>query len=217
MVGEDEIPSTTAKATIEVAKTAGKAIDAGEKLGRFIARFIAGPLDQGKGIVEDKLRYLRWERQVRLMMKAEEFMQEIGLSQPTKPLGLKFAIPLFQAASIEDDDALQDLWAKLLVNSANAASGVDQNRAYIDILERLSPLEAQILERLYSLPFDETRHDGILTQHLPVSIAVAPEDAKHEPMPPSGEVETALANLAGLGVISAGRSWGGGKIGRAHV
>ena len=57
----------TAKAAQEVAKTTGKGIDAGLELGGFFARFTGGPLEQASGIVEDKLRYMRWERQVRLM------------------------------------------------------------------------------------------------------------------------------------------------------
>lgn len=49
-----------AKATQEVSKTAGKAIGAAEKLGRFIAKYTHGPLEQGMGIVHDKLLYMRW-------------------------------------------------------------------------------------------------------------------------------------------------------------
>ena len=91
------------------------------------------------------------------MKRAEDFMREINLSQPTRPLQLKFAIPLLQAASLEEDDYLQDLWAKLLVNAANESSGVDEKRTFIDILERLTPIEARILEKVYSLPFEESR------------------------------------------------------------
>ena len=108
-------------------------------------KFIGGPLEQATGIFEDKLKYLRWERRVRLMQRAEVFLQESGLATPTRPIPMKFAIPLFQGASLEDDDELQDRWAVLLVNAANAASGIELKRAYVDILEQISPLEAKIL------------------------------------------------------------------------
>ena len=39
----------SAKAAQKIAKTAGKAIDAGREAGGFIARFVAGPLEQGIG------------------------------------------------------------------------------------------------------------------------------------------------------------------------
>ena len=67
----------TAKAAQEVAKMTGKGIDAGRELGGFFARFIGGPIEQASDIVEDKLRYLRWERQVRLMKRAEEFLEQV--------------------------------------------------------------------------------------------------------------------------------------------
>jgi len=139
-------------------------------------------------------------------------MREVGISQPTRPLQLKFAIPLLQAASLEDDDYLQDLWAKLLTNAVDAASGVDQRRTFVDILERLSVLEAQSLERLYSLPFDETRNKCLLTQHLPAHASVAPENLDYKQATPSPEIELALANLARLGVISVGHTYGGAEI-----
>jgi hypothetical protein len=162
-------------------------------------------------IFEDKLRYMRWERQQRLMKRAEEFMVAQGLPSPTKPIPLKLAIPLFWAASLEDEDYLQDLWAMLLVNSANADSGIDLKRAHIDILERLSPLEAKILERIYSLPFDQTQHKGVRTASLPESASM--DDEKNPAREqPDEEVKLALANLARLGCLSFSRSWGGGEL-----
>jgi hypothetical protein len=43
----------TAKATQEVAKTAGKAIDASRELGGFFSRIFGGSLEQLVGIGED--------------------------------------------------------------------------------------------------------------------------------------------------------------------
>lgn len=209
----DEKPVTeTAKAVQEVAKTAGKAIDASEKFGGFISRFISGSLEQGMGIFEDKLKYMRWERQLRLMKRAEQMMSELGIEGPTRAIPLKLAVPLLQAASFEDDDYLQDLWARLLVNGANASSGVDLQRAYIDILERLTPLEAVILEKIYSLPFNRTQHEGVVTEYLPSMATIAKEEKREELREPTEEVKLALANLARLGCVSFARSWGGGEI-----
>ena len=88
----------------EVAVTAGKITEASREMGGFIAKLIQGPLEQGIGIFEDKLRYIRWERQVRLRTKYKELMREIGMTQPTRTLPLNFAIPFFRGASLEEDD-----------------------------------------------------------------------------------------------------------------
>ena len=46
------------------------------------------------------------------MQRAEQLLLEAGLSNPTRAIALKLAVPLLEAASLEDDDYLQDLWAR---------------------------------------------------------------------------------------------------------
>lgn len=212
-MSNDDPITETAKAVQEVAKTTGKAIDAGEKFGGFISRYIAGSIEQGMGIFEDRLKYMRWERQVRLMQRAEQLLKEIGLSQPTRAVPLKLAIPLLEAASLEDDDYLQDLWARLLVNAANAGSHINLQRAYIEILEQITPMEALILQKIYLLPYEDMRHNGVELGKLPNEAVVGKSDGKVMELPePSAEVQLALSNLSRLGCISIQRSMDGGEI-----
>jgi hypothetical protein len=205
--------SKTADAVKAVAVTTGKAIDATQQLGGFIAKYVAGPLEQGMGIVEDRFKYMRWERQVRLMKRAEQLLREVGLDAPTRAIPLNLALPLLEAASLEDDDHLQDLWARLLVNAANENSQVTVKRAYIAILEQLTPLDATILEKIYALPYENTRHDGVRTHNLPFSASAG---GRNEPtvetLEPSDDVKLGLANLARLGCITIQKSWGNGEI-----
>lgn len=212
MSSEDSV-SQTAKAVQEVAKVTSKAIDAGQRFGGFISRYVAGPIEQGMGIFEDKLKYMRWERQVRLMQRAEQLLLEAGLTRPTRAIPLKLALPLLEAASLEDDDYIQDLWARMLVNFANGSSHVSLQRVYIAILEQITPLEAVILHKIYSLPYDETHHDGVEVGKLPDEVAVGKDDGKGKSLPePPEAVRLALANLARLGCIGIRKSWGGGEI-----
>ena len=145
----------TAKAAQEVAKATSKGIDAGRELGGFFARFIGGPIEQASDIVEDKLRYLRWERQVRLMKRAEEFLEQQGLQAPTRSVPMKVAIPILEAASMEENDELQDIWARLLVNAADADSGADVTRSFVTVLQDFGPLEAQLLQAVHDAPVPE--------------------------------------------------------------
>jgi hypothetical protein len=198
------------KAVQEVAKTTGKAIDAAREAGGFIAKFISGPLEQGVGIFEDKLKYLRWERQTRYMQRAQEFLKLAGLDSPTRAVPIKLAIPLMQGASLEEDNQLQDRWAALLVNAANVSYPVEIRRSYAVILEQLTPLDAQILDAIYRLPFEASQHAGIATAELPVLARVIAEDEKELPLP-SEEIVISLSNLARLGCIRPGMTWGGGE------
>ena len=201
----------SAKAAQEIAKATGKAVDAAREAGGFIARFVSGPLEQGVGIFEDKLRYMRWERQVRLMQKVDELLEELGFKGPTRAVPLKVAIPLLQAASIEDDDSLQDKWANLLVNAANANSGVEIGRAYVEILQQISPLEAKLLDAVYALSFEATQHAGILTHSLPdFAIADSKDTAEESRREPTDDVKLAMSNLERVGCLRLGMTFGGG-------
>ena len=208
----DDPVSETAKAVQEVAKTTGRAIDAGEKFGSFISRYLAGSIEQGMGIFEDKLKYMRWERQVRLMQRAEQIQIESGWTEPNRAIPLKLAVPLLEAASLEDDDYLQDLWARLLVNAANGHSHMTLQRAYISVLEQITSLEAAILQKIYALPYEQTRHEGVEVGKLPGEAAVGKDDGVDALSEPAEEVRLALANLARLGCIVIQKSWGGGEL-----
>ena len=188
----------TAKAVQEIAKTTGKAIDLVNNFGRFIAKFIAGPLEQGIGIFHDKLIYMRWERQARLIKRSKDFLNEVGLSDPTRPVPLNIAIPLLQAASLEEDDELQDRWAKLLVNAGNANSDVVIKRSYISILEDLSPMDARILEKICSVALQED--ESILAYKLPDEAVIYKNNMLFPE--PSQDVQLSLSNLMRLGCIT---------------
>ena len=199
-----------AKAIQEVAKSTGKAIDAAREAGGFIARFVSGTIEQGMGIFEDRLKYMRWERQIRLMQRAQDFLKLIGLPAPTRPVPLKLAIPIIQGASLEENDDLQDRWAALLVNAANANFHNEVRRSYVAILEQLTPLDAQILDVLYSLPFEKSQHDGIVTAELPVCARIKEENEKEFQLP-NEEVVISLSNLVHLGCLRPTMTWGGGE------
>ncbi len=212
MVDDPEAIKESAIAVQEVAKTTSKAIDVGQQFAGFISRFVSGSLEQGMGIVKDKLQYMRWERQMRLMQRANQYLEELGVGAPTKAVPLKFAVPLFQAASLEDDNFLQDKWAKLLVNSSVTTRRIDIKRSYIDILERLSPLEARILDSIYSISAADLANKSVITEGLPETVAIKEEGDKKEYKNPGEVVVLALANLARLGCISLPMTWGGGEI-----
>lgn len=212
MSKELETIEESAKAVQEVAKATSKAIDASTKMGCFISRFVSGSLNQGIGIFEDKLRYIRWERQIRLIQRSEEFLKQQGLTNPNKSIPLKNAVPLLEYATLEEDDYLQDMWARLLVNGTNKLTGINIERSFIEILAQMSSLEAQVLEAIYSLPFEKTRHAGIVTEKLPWEVTVAEEKPEKEPKDPPHEIKLALANLARIGCLKFSLTLGGGEI-----
>lgn len=202
--------SKESKAVEEVAKAAGKAIDASRELGGFFSKYVGGSIEQAMGIVEDKLKYLRLERQIRMTERATAFLSERGLAQPSRRVPLQVAIPLMQGASLEEDDWMQDRWAALLVNAADAASHVEVRRAFISILEDLTPLDALILEKIYSSTQVPDLEKEAWTTHLPDH--VTGERPGQENLRPPTEVEVSLGNLSRLGLITSAMTWSGISI-----
>lgn len=201
----------SAKAVQEVAKTTSTAIDAGREMGGFVSRFISGPLEQGVGILEDKLSYIRWERKLRLIKRSEEYLELMGLSAPNKTIPLKNAVPLLEYATLEEDDNLQDMWARLLVNGTNDSTGINIERSYIEILAQVSPFEAKILETIYRLPLEDL-HRGILTENLPDSASIEGDPPEVDLKEPSHVVKLAIANLVRIGCLKFPSTWGGNEI-----
>jgi hypothetical protein len=195
-----------AKATQEVAKTTGKAIDATRELGGFLARIFGGSLTQLAGIGEDQLTAYRLTRQLRLAKRYEEIRKELGLEGATKTVELKFGLPLIAAASIENDDALQDLYAKLLVTGTDPNSKIEARRTFVSILQDLGPLEVRLIDMMYSAPVDAD--NVIRTASLPEACSPVGDDPNIQP---SAEVGLALWNLVRAGCIEPGGTWGGGS------
>ncbi len=129
-------------------KVVESAIEATRDLGIFAAKFIKEPIEQVTGILTDKLKYIRWERQIRLLERANKFISERGIKDNHRIVSPKFAFPIIEHASLEEDDFLQDIWAKLLVTSIDP-SKESPHIAYIDIIRQLDPLDVKIIHFVY--------------------------------------------------------------------
>jgi len=203
MVG-NEIEES-AKAVKEVAKTGGKAIDATRELGGFFARIFGGSLDQVGGILEDTLRFRRGVRLLRLRRRFDEIRAELGLNAELMPVVMKIGVPLLQAASLEESDEIQDMYAQLLVNATDPSAKVRAQRSFVTILQDLGPLEVLLLDRLYNAPGGP----HVATPKLP-NAYLGPNEDRNQ-LPPD-EVQLALWNLVRLGCVEPqSESWAGGS------
>lgn len=211
MVGDE-----WAKAGQEVAKTTGKVVDAAQSAGGFFAKYIEGPLEQVSGLITDRLRYARWERQLRLQARARDFLLEQGIDAPDRRIPLNVAVPLLEAATLEEDDELQDIWAKLLANSANSSSGVDAKRMYVTMLQDMGALDVRLLEMIVHAPAEFRRDDRdgtVVTANLPEAYSPHKKDGVYSL--PSQSVLIALWNLSRLGCVTPDVTWNGLMMGGA--
>lgn len=118
-MAEESDVGKIADASKEVAKTTSKAIDAAASVTSFLYRVVGEPIESAVGIyLSDPLRELRKRRLSDLQDKTEKHLLERGILE-TKALPPPVAIPLLEAASIETDENLHDLWAMLLAEAMN--------------------------------------------------------------------------------------------------
>lgn len=193
---DQETIGKVADATKALAETGGKAIEASRSFGRVIK----GPIEELVGMVQDRVRFARWERQLLLADKAEAIMKARGLPAPTRELPLNFAVPLLTAAVLEEDDDLQETWARLLVNAGDAATAIELRTAYVEMLRGMSAFDvknlASMAKATLALPPGKLR--AVLTIDLPASSGIFPGHFTKQPEI-SRELGISLANLSRLG------------------
>ncbi len=207
MSEEAKAAQEIAKAAQEVAKTTGQGIETVNKAGSFVARLVQPPLEEISGFITDKLKHAREVQLLKFERRLNEKSAQLGLPEPTRAVPLKITVPIMQEACMEEDGELQDRWANLLVNAANADSGIEVQSSYVHILRQLSALDVKNLDAIYSWPFDLTKTVGVLTHDLPAGSSVTgPTDGQGSP---SDEVVVSLNNLARLRCIRLQATFGG--------
>jgi len=139
-------PSELIKTTESVAKAAQSFVD-------FINRILGQPLEElGAAFIADPLKRYRAENWLNWFPKIKGRMHESHLLSPGgKPLriNIKLLTGIFEEATLESDDDLQDLWAGLLVSALDPDAPVVRS-AFITIVKDLSPIDARLLEALYA-------------------------------------------------------------------
>jgi len=102
-------------------------------------------------------------------------------------------------ATLEEDDALQDVWARLLVNGGDANSGIELRRAFVSVLTEMTTLDVRNLAQIEVAAAAEYSPYGVSTGELPERAIPRHRASAHEP---SWEVKVSLSNLDRLGCIT---------------
>ena len=186
-----------AAATEATANASKEAIQASRELGRFFS----GPAREVVGILEDYVKVVRFERRVRLAGRVRKVLIEKGMTGPTRKIPLNIAVPLLENATLEEDDDLLEVWARLLVNGSDAGSGIELRRAFVSVLAEMTSLDVRSLAQIESAATlnAESGATGVWTYELPERAIpyVKPERTRD----PSPEVAISLGNLERLGCI----------------
>jgi hypothetical protein len=137
---------------MEAAKHGSKAL---ENLTDIINK-LAGPLASELGMMMgDKARVYRVQNWIKVQERIGEMLREANAEPHAIPP--RQFLPMVEAASLEDDATLQELWAALIANAATVDEQLPS--AFITFMKELSPLEGGLLNRIWEVvnkKFDDT-------------------------------------------------------------
>lgn len=156
----------TAKAVQEIAGATGKAIDAARYAGGFIDRIFGKGLEDMVGRHwSDRMTARRieaaiydWERLQTLAHDTNERLRARGITN-LRAIPPKIALPLLEYATVEHEEALQDLWANLLATGLDAEAD-EIHRKFVTTLGEMTSADALVLQTLVMESRDPRRQSA---------------------------------------------------------
>ena len=93
-------------------------------------------------LLSDNVKVWRLKNQIRNLNKVEQYVKTRGIN--VKKVNLKL-FPYLEGVSMEEDDKLQDVWARLMTNYIDSKKNLSLT-VYPNILKQLWTNEVNILE-----------------------------------------------------------------------
>jgi Abortive infection alpha len=147
-----------AKAAQEKWKAVQKGLELTERTGEFLGKAFGPAVDAVGGLLGDQLRYWRAKNLDRLAEKWCNHLTARGVDPVTaRSLPFGEAYRVLEAASMEEDEDVQDLWARLLASAMDPARQTGIKKFYIDLLKSFGPAEAAFIDLLWFINSDLTR------------------------------------------------------------
>jgi hypothetical protein len=207
-MGEESVKAI-ADATKATAELGSKAIDAGMSVGSILK----GTATEIAGAWEDSAKAWRYLRRVRLVKRTQEFLLEEGVISVPAGLPPSFLLPLLEKGEVQENDDLQDVYARLLANAVSPNCRAEPRAAYVEVVSQMTPLDA---ENLQILAQTQMKHkEGALppllsTYNLPSASESFDEPRDYEHVLESN-IAISVSNLARLGLIEPSAATFGGQ------
>ena len=198
-----------ADATKAVAETSDRAL----KIAGSFGSYFDGPLHTIAKMMDRELQFIATKRGLRLSDKWSALLAARGQAMPTRHIPPNFVVPLLTTAVLEEDDGLQDTWARMLVNAGDASTKMELRTAYVEILRGMSAFDVRNLSVMAEATLDfrgKVTIPILETWNLPNS-AKGLDEAAGAGEPLSEAVGISINNLNRLGCIASASSTFGGR------
>jgi hypothetical protein len=151
-----------AKAVRELAKLGRDAISSTEKAGRYLSKYFSGGIEHLGGAFSDWAAGFRVRNLVNVMEKTDKRLAEAGFGSNFRQISDRNALPLIEAISLEPDEGIQEIWARLLANSARPDRIISHSsRVMINVLKNLEPEDVRVINVFLSKGITEERKEAI--------------------------------------------------------
>ncbi|OCX51070.1 hypothetical protein BEL04_20350 [Mucilaginibacter sp. PPCGB 2223] len=111
----------------------------------FLEKLIFPTIEEVGLLIADNIKLFRYKNQIKILLKAEKYVADNNIK--IKEIPTKILVPLLENASLEDNEDLQDKWAKMIANMADSDSNL-QNQIFPYILSQISINEYNELKEL---------------------------------------------------------------------
>ncbi|MGY4568401.1 MULTISPECIES: Abi-alpha family protein [Bradyrhizobium] len=99
-----------------------------------------------------RMRYWQFKNAVNVMEKAQKLVTDKGLRpEQLRALGFGDAIRLLEGASKEEDETVQELWARLMANAVDPRQAVRPEKMFVEILKSLAGREVVFLDLMMEI------------------------------------------------------------------
>lgn len=120
---------------------------ASNKAGGLLKALFGKAFEETGEIIADNIRLRRFKNQVEIFEKAKKYLKNKKISE--NKISLKVLAPLIEFSSLEEEEDLQDKWARLIKNILSQPTSSLLQQHAIQILNKISNEEALILDELY--------------------------------------------------------------------
>lgn len=134
---------------------ASKGIELLRELGGFFGMILGPSVKDIGGTLSDYAAYIRYRNLISIRDKVEKIHERRRLSGKTILILPRYAIPLIENASIENEESIQEKWAALIANATDPDKKLELKKIFINTLASLEPIDAAILNFLFQDGVDE--------------------------------------------------------------
>lgn len=189
------------EAGLEVTKAAIKGVSS------FLEIVFKPGLEELGFLIKDEMRYWRLNNILSMLNKAKGLLDFDG-KELNLTANARVGLSIMEGCSEVDNEELQDMWAGLFVSSCTPDGRDDSNMNFVDLLRRMSSVEARIIDYAckncakYVYP-NKLIMPEVLHVPFDVLVSIAGTDDIYR-------LDSELDHMRSIELLAQGDSWEGG-------